>query len=305
MKRLDFVTLRLFVAVADTCSLTAAASREHLALASVSKRISDLEDQLSTPLLYRRPRGVELTPAGQALLHHARRMLDSLGHLTADLSEYSIGVRGHVRMHANTSAVIEFLPDDLSDFTRRYPQIRIDMRERLSHEIVTAVRDGLTDIGIFASHIAHEGIEAYPYHSDRLALVTSQNHPLARRERLHFAETLDHDFIGLEQDSSLHGLLQADAQRLGRGLRMRIQVRSFEGICRMIDRGMGVGILPVRAVMAYRNSLALKVVALEDAWAERDLVIGTRGYDALPLIAREMVDHLIACQRQGRHADAP
>ncbi|WP_251976399.1 LysR family transcriptional regulator [Salinicola avicenniae] len=292
MKRLDFVTLKLFVAIADLKSLTRAAEREHLALAAVSKRVSDLESQLSTTLLYRRPRGVELTPAGHALLHHARHMLDSLDHLNADLSEYSIGIRGHVRLHANTSAVIEFLPDDLSDFTWRYPQIRIDMQERLSHEIIAAVRDGLTDIGIFSAHIPAPGLITRHYRHDRLVLVTSRSHPLAQHARLAFADTLDYDFIGLEQDSSLHALLQTDSQRLERPLRMRIQVRSFEGICRMIDRGMGIGILPARAVATYRASLDLATVALSDAWAERELVIGMREFDALPLIARQLVEHL-------------
>ncbi|WFF43033.1 LysR family transcriptional regulator [Salinicola endophyticus] len=312
MKRLDFTTLRLFIAIADSHSLTRAAAREHLALAAVSKRISDLETQLSTTLLYRRPRGVELTPAGHALLHHARHMLDSLDHLTADLSEYSVGVRGHVRMHANTSAVIEFLPEDLSDFTWRYPQIRIDMQERLSHEIIAAVREGLTDIGIFSAHIPAAELQTRAYRRDRLALVTASDHPLAGRDSIAFAETLDYDFIGLEQDSSLHSLLQQDAQRLKRALRMRIQVRSFEGICRMIDRGMGVGILPARAVSAYRGSLSLATVPLSDTWAERELVIGMRDYDSLPLIAREMVDHLTTAgeradtlgQRQSRAAEA-
>jgi DNA-binding transcriptional LysR family regulator len=303
MKRLDFVTLKLFVAIADSRSLTRAAEREHLALAAVSKRISDLETQLSTTLLYRRPRGVELTPAGHALLHHARHMLDSLDHLNADLSEYSVGIRGHVRLHANTSAVIEFLPDDLSDFTARYPQIRIDMQERLSHEIIAAVRDGLTDIGIFSAHIPAEGLSIHPYRRDRLVLVTARDHPLAARQRLAFAETLDYDFIGLEQDSSLHALLHQDSQRLAQPLRMRIQVRSFEGICRMIDRGMGIGILPARAVAAYRESLSLATIPLIDEWAERELVIGVRDLDALPLIARQMVEHLAGASSRDAGSD--
>ncbi|MGB7757714.1 MAG: LysR family transcriptional regulator, partial [Salinisphaera sp.] len=121
MPRIDLLTLRLFIAIADTGRLTAAAEREHMALAAVSKRISDLEGALDATLLYRRPRGVELTPAGDALLHHARSVLESMERLTADLSEYSAGVRGHVRMHANTSAIIEFLPEDLAAFTRAHP----------------------------------------------------------------------------------------------------------------------------------------------------------------------------------------
>ena len=134
--------------------LTAAAEREHLALAAVSKRISDLEALVGTTLLYRRPRGVELTPAGQAFLHHARRIMDNIERLEAELSEYGEGVRGHVRIHSNTSHHLVFLPQDLSTFSCHYPDIKIDLQERVSSEIVAAVRDGLTDIGIFAGHVA-------------------------------------------------------------------------------------------------------------------------------------------------------
>ncbi|MFC0267527.1 LysR family transcriptional regulator [Kushneria aurantia] len=303
MKRLDFVTLRLFVAIADERSLTRAAQREHLALAAVSKRISDLEGQLGFSLLYRRPRGIELTAAGHAFLHHARQMLDDLSRLDADMSEYSIGIKGHIRLHANTSSVIEFLPDDLGEFMDRFPQIRVDLRERVSHEIVGAVRDGLTDIGLYAGHVPAEGLDARCWRCDRLVLVTPAGHPLAAHGEVALADTLDNDFIGLEQDTSLQGLLQRGSRALDRPLRMRIQVRSFEGICRMIDRGMGVGILPERAVAAVRHGLQLAVVPLADDWARRELHLAVRDYQRLPVIARQLVDHLMRCaSREGSAA---
>ncbi|RKR07323.1 DNA-binding transcriptional LysR family regulator [Kushneria sinocarnis] len=295
MKRLDFVTLRLFVAISDERSLTRAAEREHMALAAVSKRISELEGQLGIALLYRRPRGIELTAAGHAFLHHARQLLDHLSRLDADMSEYRIGIKGHIRLHANTSSIIEFLPDDLGEFMDRFPQIRVDMRERVSHEIVGAVRDGLADIGLHAGHVPAEGLEARLWRRDRLVLVTRADHPLAGRCRVALAEALDNDFIGLEQDTSLQELLQQGSRGLARPLRMRIQVRSFEGICRMIDRGMGVGILPQRAVGAVRHGLALATVPLADEWAVRELHLAVRDYQALPVIARQLVDHLLRC----------
>lgn len=298
MKRLDFVTLRLFVAIADERSLTRAAHREHLALAAVSKRISDLEAQLGLLLLYRRPRGIELTAAGDAFLHHARQMLESLARLDADMSEYSIGIRGHVRLHANTSSVIEFLPDDLGEFMDRFPRVRIDIRERVSHEIVEAVRDGLADIGLYAGHAAAAGLDVRPWRRDRLVLVVPGGHPLADRCEVALWETLDNDFIGLEQDTSLQALLQQGSQGLARPLRMRIQVRSFEGICRMIDRGMGVGILPARAVSVVRQGLSLATVALSDDWAVRELHLAMRDMATLPAIARQLVAHLMRCARR-------
>ena len=292
MRRFDFVTLKLFISVADEGRLTAAAEREHLALAAVSKRISDLEALVGTTLLYRRPRGVELTPAGQAFLHHARRILDNIERLHAELSEYGEGVRGHVRIHSNTSAIIAFLPQDLSAFSRLYPEIKIDLQERVSSEIIAAVRDGLTDIGIFAGHVAAPDLQQLSYRHDRLVLMTPIDHPLAERESIAFNEALAFDFIGLQQDASLQSLLNEQANLAGKALRMRIQVRSFDAICRMIHHGMGVGVLPEQTIYRDLGDLQLKSIPLSDPWAQRELVIGMRRYASLHVTARHLVDHL-------------
>jgi len=291
MKRLDPVSLSLFIAIAERRSLTAAAASEHLALAAVSKRVRDLEQQLGTVLLYRRPRGVELTPAGDALHHHARTILDDMDRLTAELSEYSRGVRGHVRIHANTSAVIEFLPEDLSSFSRAHPEIKIDLQESLSNEAIEAVRDGRTDIGIFARVQSVDDLQTQVYRHDHLVLVTPRDHPLAECQNAALIDALAYDFIGLQQSASLHDLIATAARSAQMPLRMRIQVRSFEAICRMIAHGMGIGVLPRKAVTAI-GGLPLSVVELSDDWARRTLWLGTRADTPLPVIARDMLEHL-------------
>jgi len=292
MRRVDFVTLRLFVAIADERSLTRAAEREHLALAAVSKRISDMEGQLGVSLLYRQPKGVELTPAGHALLHHARNLLDGLQQMDADLSEFSQGVKGHVRIHANTSAVIEFLPEDLSAFARLHPEVKIDLEERVSSDTLRALREGLTDIGIFAGHMPAEDIQVFGYREDRLALVTPREHPLATREEIALRDAAGFDFIGLQQDASLHALLQQSAQQMGMPLRLRIQVRSFEAICRMIHTGMGIGVLPEQVVRNYLPALDVAIIPLTDLWARRELTIGVRNLESLSVTARQLLEHL-------------
>ncbi len=292
MRRFDLTTLRVFVAVADERSLTRAAEREHLALAAVSKRVSDLESQLGISLLYRQPKGVELTPAGHALLHHARNVLDNLQRMNADLSEFSEGVKGHVRIHANTSAVIQFLPEDLSAFSRLHPQVKIDLEERVSTDTLRALREGLTDIGIFAGHLPAEELQVFPYRQDQLVLVTPREHPLATRECLALRDAAGYDFIGLQQDASLHTLLQQSAQQQGIPLRLRIQVRSFEAICRMIHTGMGIGVLPAQVVSNYLPALEVATVPLSDAWARRELKIGVRNLQGLSVTARQMLEHL-------------
>lgn len=299
MRRIDFVTLRLFVAISDERSLTRAAEREHLALAAVSKRVSDLEAQLGVSLLYRQPKGVELTPAGHALLHHARNLLDNLQQLDADLSEFSQGVKGHVRIHANTSAVIEFLPEDLSVFARQHPEVKIDLEERVSSDTLRALREGLTDIGIFAGHLPADDLQVFSYREDRLMLVTPREHPLATRADIALREAAGFDFIGLQQDASLHALLQQSAQQMGTPLRLRIQVRSFEAICRMIHTGMGIGVLPEQVVRNYLPALDVATIPLTDPWARRELKIGVRSLDSLSVTARQMLEHLTAREGSG------
>lgn len=296
MRRIDFTTLKVFIAIADERSLTKAAEREHLALAAVSKRVSDLENQLGINLLYRQPKGVELTPAGHALLHHARTVMDNLEQMSADLSEFSEGVKGHVRIHANTSAVIEFLPEDLSTFTQLHPEVKIDLEERVSSETIRAVREGLTDIGIFAGHVPADDLQVFTYRHDQLVLVTPHDHPLATRSSVALRETVGYDFIGLQQDASLHSLLQHSVHHIGASLRLRIQVRSFEAICRMIHTGMGIGVLPEIAVRTYLPALNVQMVNLTDDWARREIKIAVRSIDGLSVTAKQMLEHLVSSE---------
>jgi DNA-binding transcriptional LysR family regulator len=293
MRRIDFVSLKLFIAVADELSLTKAGEREHLSLAAVSKRVSDLESHVGSALLYRQHKGVALTPAGHSLLHHARNLLSNVEQMHADLSEFSSGIKGHVRIQANASATIEYLPDSLSTFKRLAPEVRIDLEERLSAEIVRSVRDGSTDIGIYAGHVDATDLEVFSYRHDILVLVTHSDHPLAGRQAVRMGDTLDYEHICFQQDTALHARLQNTAVDLDRSLRVRIQLRSFEAICRMIHTGMGIGILPLHAIRNHLPTMRIAAVKLDEQWASRELRLCVRSYEALSLIARQMVDHLL------------
>jgi len=292
MRRIDFITLKLFSTIADELNLTKAAEREHLALAAVSKRITDLEEELGVQLLYRLAKGVALTPGGHALLHHARNILSNLERLDADLSEYSHGVRGHVRIYANTSSIIQFMPEDLSSFLHQHPAIKIDLEEKMSAEIIRAVREGLTDIGIYNGHVPAEGLELFPYRQDCLILIAPTDHPLASRPVVTLQDIAPYDIVSLRQDSSLHWLVCQSAQKLEITLRVRIQVHSFDAICRMIEAGLGVGILPDKAAQSHIRSMRIVGVPIDGSWAQRKINICVRDYNSLSVIARQLVDHL-------------
>lgn len=295
-RRIDLTSLQLFVAVCELGSIGRAAEREYIAASAVSKRLSDLEATLETPLLYRHTRGVDLTPAGQSLLHHARSVLFSLEKMQAELSEYAEGVRGHVRIHANISAIVQFLPEDLGAFSREHPNVKIDLEEHLSSEVVRAVQEGAADLGICNAGAAghSHSLQVRAYRQDELALIVPRGHPLARVREVAFEATLDCDHVGLHANSSIHVAMREAAAAVGRGIRLRIHVTGLDAMCRMIHNGLGVGVMPRRAFELMHGVGALECVALTDTWARRDIQLVARDFSTLPLTARLLVDHLQA-----------
>ena len=292
-RRIDLTSLQLFVAVCELGSIGRAAEREYIAASAVSKRLSDLEAAVDTALLYRHSRGVTLTPAGESLLHHARNVLYGLERMQGELSEYADGVRGHVRIHANISAIVQFLPEDLGSFAKEHSQIKIDLQEHLSADVLQAVHEGTADIGI--CHMGQtnpNGLQTRPYRADRLVLVAPEDHPLTEREAVAFEEVLDWDVVGLHGGSSISLAMRGAAARSGSALRQRIQVTSLDAMCRMIDNGLGVGLIPHRAFELMHGVGHLRSVPLTDAWAQRTLNLVARDFEALPVTSRLLVEHL-------------
>ncbi|WP_275630006.1 LysR family transcriptional regulator [Pseudomonas sp. 273] len=292
IRRLDLVTLQLFVAIHEEGSLTRAAAREAIAMSAASKRLSELEAALGTALFARQARGMSLTPAGETLLHHARRMLFNLEKIGLELGEHLQGVRGYVRMLANLSAIIQFLPEDLAAFAARHERIKVDLEERPSNGVVQGVLDGVADLGICSSDSDTRELLKVRYKRDQLVLVLRAEHPLAGLRQVAFADTLDNDFVGLHSASSINMRTHEAPRRAGKVLRLRIHVPSFDAVCRMVQADMGVGILPRQAFELFGGALGLRAVALSDDWAERELLLVARELESLSPVSRLLFEHL-------------
>jgi DNA-binding transcriptional LysR family regulator len=251
-----------------------------------------MEAMLGTPLLHRERQGVQPTEAGRTLLHHAQVMLQQAERMREDLAEYADGLRGQVRLMSNTNALTEFLPEPLSAFLAAHPQVNIDLEERLSDEIVAAVADGTADVGIVASTVEVAGLEVLPFRVDRFVLVVATNHPLATVEKIAFADTLDFDFVGLDRVSALQRFLSEKAERIGRRLRLRVQLRSFDAVCRLVECNVGIGIVPATTAERQAKTMSIHRIELTDEWAVRRLTICVRRQADLPVYARELVRHL-------------
>jgi len=291
--RFDLLTLNLVLAVAETCSITRAAQREHLALAAASKRLKDLEARLGVQLFDRRARGVEITEAGRAMVRHIRGLHASLHALESEVVEFSRGIKGHLRVVANAAAIAEALPGDLAAFGRSHPQIRISLEDLTSAEVQQAVAEGRADVGICAPPVADARLQAFAYRDGELAAVLPLAHPLAGSAApVAFAALLEGDLVGLPVGTSVHELMMAEAVRLGRTLGLRMQVRGFDAICQLVDAGMGAAVLPAAAARRYAQLFRLAVRPLADAWAHRTYQIVARDQPVQPATVQRFIDAL-------------
>ena len=291
--RPDLASLALFIRIAETKSITKASHDRHIALAAASRRIAQLEDQFGVALLRRSARGVELTPAGEALLFHARQMMEQVDQMRAEISDYTMGAKGGVRMQANASALAQYLPEDLALFSEKHPQIKVTLGEERSSAIVAALLAGTTDVGIVME--GAEGASAlhlYDYRADVLVAVLPKKHPFKPKETA-LEKLLDYDFVGLESNTVISRCLNHAATLAEKPLRLRVQVKSFDVVARLIQAGMGIGVLPEAAAKAFAGPMGLRHVKLTDPWATRRMYVAVRQYSSLPAAARQLVDHLV------------
>lgn len=305
MQRHDLVDLELFIHVVDAGSLTAGAQRSHLALASASARVRGMERALGLALLERGRRGVTPTPAGEALLRHARLVLHQVDLMRDELGQFARGLRGHIRLLCNSAALSEFLPLALGGFMRRHPQVDVELEERLSDDIVKAIGAGQAEIGIVSDAANLAGLQTFPFRADRLVAVLAANAPplaVDATGAVAFAALLERDFVGLPATSALQRYLEQHAAAHAGGRRqpwkVRVRLPGFDAVCRTVEGGAGIGVVPQAAALRCARSMALSIVPLSDPWALRQLTICVRQYKQLPLYTKQLIDELQSGARQ-------
>jgi DNA-binding transcriptional LysR family regulator len=300
--RFDLTTLNLVLAIADTRSITAGALRENLALAAASKRLKDLEARFGVPLFERRARGVEPTEAGRALVRHIRGLHASLHALESEVVEFSRGIKGHLRIVANASAISECLPPDLAAFSQAHPQIRISLEDQTSTEVQAAVAEGRADVGIFVPPLLDNRLTTWRYRHGTLAAMVPLGHALAAQLAVRFEALLDHDIVGLHAGAAVHELMRAEAEGQGRTLKARLQVRGFDAIAQLVEAGLGVAVLPAAVAQRFAQLFRVQVLALEEPWAERDYLLAVRTQEVLPAVLQRFVTALCGQSTTGENS---
>ncbi|MDW3682735.1 LysR family transcriptional regulator [Cupriavidus sp. CV2] len=298
---MDIASLEVLIAAVEEKSLSRAAERQHLVTSAASKRISELERQVGTALLVRHGRGVEPTPAGAMLYQHARAIVRSIKLAEEALVTYSMDGIAKIRLAANRSTILQFLPTDISGFLHSAPDSRIDLIESFSFDIPRMVSNGDADIGIYHAEAPSPGVFSLPYRSDRVGLVVPRGHPLEAKGSLQLEEALDYDFLGYFPRHTFDAFLQLANSTISRPLTVKTQVSNFEARCRMVREGLGIAVVPEGIAKNYLSMMGLSLLTLTDAWATRNFYVCVRDRQSLPAGTARLLGYLGQCATMERH----
>ena len=296
MLRLDVSDLRIFRAVAEAGSMTVAAGKVHLAVASVSERIRQMEVDIGVPLLVRNRAGMSLTDAGRVLLHHALKVLRQVDFMNEDVFNFGRTLRGYVRLFATTYSVMELLPGPVAAFMKEYPSANLNIEEHLSEDIVQAVRSGIADLGIIGHFMDPGELEATPIASDRLSVIVDVTSPLCVQASVYFEDLLSYEFVGLGRGSRLQSIFEAHARNAGLPLRHKVQTRNLDSVGQLVAKGVGIGIIPRRTAVRLSASIPIRVVALKNDWATYNVDVCCLKRDELSPPAARLRERLIGME---------
>jgi len=293
--RYNLITLDLFLCASKYKSLVKAAKEKNLVVSAVSKRILDLEKSVGVNLFYRKKTGVELTPAGLEMQKHCTKIFNSINIMDESIKEYSLVSSGIVRVTANLSSITQFLPEDLATFSKKFPKIKINLKEKTSSEIISSVKESLSDIGIFSEHVENtERLRIVDYKNDTLVLVVPEYHPLVSKLTVKIKDFIKFEMVGLEKGSSLQAMIDKQVQKQNLKIKKKLETVSFEGIRGMVEAGLGIAVLPIGAIKPYLKSSKLKTINIDENWAERSIKIAIKNDDSIGKAGALLLNHLIS-----------
>jgi DNA-binding transcriptional LysR family regulator len=294
IRKIDLTSLRLFVAVCQEGNIARAAARECIAPSAVSRRVAEIEAAIGLPVIDRDARPIGVTAPGRAVFKHAQAIIGMIESLSAELSEFHSGAKGEVRLVANLGSILQFLPEDMAAFRRIFPEVRVMVEEQSSVEVLHTIEERGADIGICNAIDGMENVDQKAYRQDNLAVIVPRHHQLASASELSFRDVASEEFISPWYESTLSKQLVSAARDMNAELKITVRMNSVDAICRMVQVGLGISIVPAQIGELYKDTLDISVIPLTDAWAQRDLIIVYRKNNELSAAAKALVEFLSA-----------
>jgi len=236
--------------------------------------------------------GMDVTPAGRLVLDRARHVLAEAEKLKETIRDLSGQRRITLRLAGTTVANSTFLPAALGPFLADYPEIDLQLVERNSADVLLAVQTEEVDIGVLDGNMATSGVVSLPFRHDKLVLLVPAEHVLAKNRSAQLKDVLGFAFVCLPSERAMQRFIEEMAAQNARPLKIRVRAPSFYAIAQLVAQNAGIAMLPEAAALRHVRELPVRVVALDDAWATRELRICIRAWDTLSTHARQLVTYL-------------
>lgn len=274
--RFDLADLRLFIAIVEQGSLSKAANVLPLALSAASARLKGLEERLGLELFKREPRGVSVTIAGQHFYDHAVRLVKAAYDAQTGMDALSGKGRIRLKLWSNTTGLSTELSRQLGEFLQFNPEIDIDVEQHSSRNILKAVAAGKADLGVVDGDYSQRDLLYLLYLRNELVAIAHPENQIAEAAKCRFNEWLLQPLVGYETDSSLQQFIQRMAVIAHSPAQFRATAPSFSAVSELVAKNVGVAILPKPIAARFAKNLPIKIIELDEPWADRELHICLR-----------------------------
>ncbi|MFC9553104.1 LysR family transcriptional regulator [Rhodococcus sp. NPDC056960] len=268
--------LRYFVTVAEEMNFRRAAERLHIAQPALSQQISKFEKELRTTLFERTTRRVELTDAGRVLLDEGRRVLAEADHALAAVEQVAHGEVGLLRIGFVSSAALRIVPATVLALQKEWPGVQVELSESTTDRQLSAIADGILDIGLVREVDRADGIVVRPLTREPLLVAMHSSHPFADRASVRLVELRDERFLTFPrgQVSRLYDHIAALCHHAGFRLEAAQEALQFPTLLGLVAANTGVTIVP--ASLRALHLPDLRYVALSDPQAASTVSVAYR-----------------------------
>lgn len=277
--------LRAFLGVAQEGRFSTAARGLGLSQSGLSRQLQSLESELGVRLLVRTPTGAKLTDAGERFLPHARRALEALSAGTAELQQLSGKPTGPVTLGTLHTVGAYLLPDLIAEFARAYPEVRLRLSESLATELEEGVSRGTLDLAILTLPVRRADLVAQKLWEEPLVLAVPRGHRLTKLGRpVALTEAVEEPWVIIPGMTGTRAL-EAACEARGVTPKVALETDNSEAMRRMVERGLGVALLPELMVRDHQ-ARGFDVVQVAPGGPRRQVALVHRGEGYLTAAAR-------------------
>jgi len=283
--------LRYFCAVAETGSFSRAAEHSHVSQPSLSQQILKLEDELGARLFDRLGRSVRLTDLGKTFLPRARAVLRELEAARGEVVEQKASISGTICVGVIPTVAPYFLPQRLTSFSRKFPQVRLTVVEEITPVLLERLRTGTVDVALLALPIRGHEFEATPILTERVFAALPKRHKLANRRAIPLKELQAEPFLLLRDGHCFRDTAVAACDRARMHPKIIFESGQFSSLLSLVSAGMGVSIVPE---MAIEKNSRCRYIPIADEEAIRTIGFVVLRGRSLPRAHHAFLSHLRA-----------